>query len=157
MSRISKKYFDTNKRQNEWFITDLNTAINAIKAVKNNKTALNNNEITRKNNPIIFRPEQLEAIKTTISRFKVSNKVLWNAKMRFGKTLTALQVAKEMKFKRTIIITHRPVVSDGWYEDFYKIFYDSKNYYFLRALNNADHKDIKNGYTLDDNRILKII
>ena len=94
---------------------------NAIKAVKNNKTALNNNEITRLNNPIIFRPEQLEAIKKTISRFKVSNKVLWNAKMRFGKTLTALQVAKEMNFKKTIIITHRPVVSEGWYEDFYKI------------------------------------
>lgn len=51
--------------------------------------------------------------------------MLWNAKMRFGKTLSALQVAKQMGFKKTIIFTHRPVVSDGWYEDFQKIFYDT--------------------------------
>lgn len=48
--------------------------------------------------------------------------MLLNAKMRFGKTLTTLQVIKEMKFNRSIIITHRPVVSDSWEEDFYKIF-----------------------------------
>lgn len=42
--------------------------------------------------------------------------------MRFGKTLTALQVAKEANFKKSIIITHRPVVSDGWFDDFDKIF-----------------------------------
>ena len=50
--------------------------------------------------------------------------------MRFGKTLTALEVAKQMGFKRTIIITHRPVVSDGWFEDFNKIFYDKTDYFF---------------------------
>ena len=129
-SGIKSKYFDTNRKQNEWFIVDLNTAILAIKAVKNNKNSLNSNQITTNQNPIIFRPEQAEAIKKTISRFKNNNKMLWNAKMRFGKTLTALQVAKEMKFKRTIIITHRPVVSEGWYEDFNKIFYDKPDYYF---------------------------
>ena len=29
-----------------------------------------------------------------------------------------------MKFKKTIILTHRPVVNEGWYEDFTKIFYN---------------------------------
>lgn len=43
---------------------------------------------------------------------------LWNAKMRFGKTLCALQLAREMDVKRTLIVTHRPVVSDSWKEDF---------------------------------------
>lgn len=56
--------------------------------------------------------------------------MLWNAKMRFGKTLTALEVAKQMGFKRTIIITHRPVVSEGWFDDFNKIFYDRPDYFF---------------------------
>lgn len=129
-SGIKVKYFDTNKKQNEWFVTDLQTAINAIKAVKEDKTALGISQISQNRNPIIFRPEQNEAIKKTISRFKTSNRMLWNAKMRFGKTLTALQVAKEMGFKRTIIITHRPVVSEGWYEDFTKIFYDKPDYFF---------------------------
>ena len=141
-SGIKSKYFDTHKKQNEWFITDLSTVINAIKAVKEGKTALNNSQITTSNNPIIFRPEQSEAIKKTINRFKVSTKMLWNAKMRFGKTLTALQVAKEMGFEKTIIITHRPVVSDGWFEDFNKIFYDKSDYYFGSKMKGKTIKDL---------------
>ena len=49
---------------------------------------------------------------------------LWNAKMRFGKTLCALQLACEMNVKRTIIVTHRPVVSDSWGTDFLKVVTD---------------------------------
>ena len=56
--------------------------------------------------------------------------MLWNAKMRFGKTLTALEVAKRSSFFRTIIITHRPAVEDGWFDDFNKIFYDKPDYVF---------------------------
>ena len=48
--------------------------------------------------------------------------MLWNAKMRFGKTLSALQVVANCRFRRTIILTHRPVVDKGWYDDFEKIF-----------------------------------
>lgn len=54
--------------------------------------------------------------------------MLWNAKMRFGKTLSALQVVKDMDFSRTLILTHRPVVDSGWFEDFGKIFYDSPQF-----------------------------
>ena len=72
---------------------------------------------------IEFRPEQKEAIDKTIHKFQSGGKnMLWNAKMRFGKTLSALQVVKEMQFHRTLILTHRPVVDEGWFEDFHKIF-----------------------------------
>ena len=113
-----------NKRGREWFKIDLNTAKNAIEAVKEGKKALNNIGNTKDGfTEIIFRPEQKKAIDETLKSIKSKKtKKLWNAKMRFGKTLTALQVAKEANFKRTIIITHRPVVSDGWFDDFYKIF-----------------------------------
>lgn len=127
-SGIKIKNFDTIKKQNEWFITDLATAIKAIKCVKEEKSSLQLSDITKKESPIIFRPEQKEAIKKTENIFKKSNTMLWNAKMRFGKTLSALQVVKDMKFKKTIIITHRPVVKDGWHEDFKKIFYDNSSY-----------------------------
>lgn len=129
-SGIKRKFFDTQKKQNEWFITDLETAKKAIQAVKNGKSALDSSAITKDNDPIIFRPEQEQAIKETLKRFKTGTKMLWNAKMRFGKTLCALQVAKDEGFKSTIILTHRPVVSDGWYEDFGKIFYDKPKYEF---------------------------
>lgn len=129
-SNIRIKYFDTNKKQNEWFILDLETAKKAIKCVKEEKKSLTGEDISYTRNPIVFRPEQKEAIKKTVKRFKDSHRMLWNAKMRFGKTLSALQVVKEMEFKSTIIITHRPVVSEGWYDDFKKIFFDKPEYQF---------------------------
>lgn len=48
-------------------------------------------------------------------------KYLWDAKMRFGKTICALQLMREMDVKRTLIITHRPVVGDGWDEAFKQV------------------------------------
>ncbi len=127
-SGIKKKIFDTENKANEWFITDLETVKNAIKAVKEGRNSIGQNEITTDKSPIVFRPEQQEAIEKTIKQFKKSNKMLWFAKMRFGKTLSALQVVKDMDFTRTIILTHRPVVDKGWFEDFGKIFYDAPQY-----------------------------
>lgn len=124
-SNIKKHIFDTQNKANEWYQTNLETVKNAISAVKANRQSLLSNEITTTHDPIIFRPEQLKAIHDTKAQFRKGDRMLWNAKMRFGKTLTALQVAKEMGYKKTIILTHRPVVSDGWYEDFGKIFYDT--------------------------------
>lgn len=113
----------------EWFKVSLETAIKAINAVKNNKSNLSNVSIDVYA-PVIFRPEQEEAINKTISVFKNENKMLWNAKMRFGKTLTALEVINRLKFKKSIIITHRPVVDSGWYDDFNKIFHGRDNYIY---------------------------
>lgn len=48
-------------------------------------------------------------------------KYLWNAKMRFGKTLCAMQLMRELDVKRTLIITHRPVVGDSWLEAFKQV------------------------------------
>ena len=128
-SGIKRHSFNIENEGVEWFKTDLSTAVNAIKGVKEGKSSLNSTDISSDLSPIVFRPEQAKAIKETIAQFKKGDRMLWNAKMRFGKTLSALQVAKEMGFKKTLIFTHRPVVSDGWYEDFTKIFY-STNYVF---------------------------
>jgi hypothetical protein len=127
-SGIQRKIFDTKNKANEWFVTDLETIKKAIKAVKENKDSLHASEISDSQNPIEFRPEQREAIGKTIKQFKKSNEMLWFAKMRFGKTLSALQVIKEHEYKRTLILTHRPVVDKGWFEDFRKIFYDNPKY-----------------------------
>lgn len=109
----------TKGKSTEWFETDLATVINAIDSVKNGNSGL----ILNDSHPNIkFRPEQENAIKQTIEIFKTKNDMLWNAKMRFGKTLSALEVIKRQKYKRTLILTHRPIVNDGWFKDFDKIF-----------------------------------
>lgn len=125
----------------EWFKIDLKTAIAAIDAVKQGKKFLEG--VTKENlrEEIIFRPEQDEAIKKTVKYFQDSDKFLWNAKMRFGKTICALEVAKRMNFAKTIIITHRPVVNAGWFEDFNKVF-GGTDFIF------GSYKD--KGYSLED-------
>lgn len=124
-SGIKKKLFDTENKANEWFITDLETVKRAITAVKKGRESLSSVEVSHDKTPIVFRPEQREAIEKTKKQFKKGNQMLWNAKMRFGKTLSALQVVKDMNLHRTLILTHRPVVDSGWFEDFNKIFYDT--------------------------------
>lgn len=128
-SGIKRKVFDKVNGANEWFCCDLETAKRAIAAVKEGRKALKGSEVTVGQSPIQFRPEQREAIDKTLRQFKKGNQMLWNAKMRFGKTLSALQVVKERgDFRRVLILTHRPVVDAGWFEDFGKIFYDNDEY-----------------------------
>ena len=129
-SGIRKKDFGMKNQGTEWFVTDLQTVKNAIAAVKAGRKSLKSKEITDEQMPIVFRPEQNEAIDRTLKRFKRGNQMLWNAKMRFGKTLCALQVVLEMEAQRTLILTHRPVVDEGWFEDFQKIFFDQPDYHY---------------------------
>lgn len=130
-SGLKRKDFNLGEgKASEWFIVDLNTAIAAIKAVKANKEALDGSQITSGQTPIILRNEQRAAIEQTKTRFSEGDQMLWNAKMRFGKTLTALQLFKELsqaepkQYRRMLILTHRPVVNDGWFDDFHKIFFE---------------------------------
>ena len=127
-SGIKKKEFADVKGADEWYCCDLETIKKAIQAIKKGETSLKPSDITHGRTPIVFRPEQSEAIKKTRKRFLKGNHMLWNAKMRFGKTLSALQVVKEEEYTRTLILTHRPVVDEGWFEDFGKIFYDRNDY-----------------------------
>ena len=110
----------------EWFKVDVATIKAAIQAVKEGKQSIQGNEqpIAEQRKKIEFRPEQIEAIQRTLKVFRKkpdTREMLWDAKMRFGKTLTALQVVREMAFKRTLIITPGPVVDDGWCKAFEKI------------------------------------
>lgn len=123
-SGIRQKDFDIDGKASEWFCCDLETAKKAIDAAKGGKPCLEGYQISTTRTPVSFRPEQKQAIDQTKRVLKKGSKMLWNAKMRMGKTLTSLEVVKQMAFRRTIIVTHRPVVDDGWFEDFGKIFFE---------------------------------
>ncbi len=135
-SGINKHDFGNDKNPQEWYEVDLETAKNAINAVKDCRFSLTRAEVNSMHKDIQFRPEQIDAINKTIKRFKISNRMLWNAKMRFGKTLSALEVIRKMSLysefnlTKAIILTHRPVVDEGWFEDFKKIFYSSSDFLY---------------------------
>ena len=72
-----------------------------------------------------MRDEQADAVEKTYGYFKSiwrENKkavprFLWNAKMRFGKTFTAYQLAKKLGAKRVLVLTFKPAVEDAWQTD----------------------------------------
>lgn len=72
-----------------------------------------------------MRPEQAEAVQRTAAYFQQyeaeadgrAAHFLWNAKMRFGKTFTAYQLAKRMSWKRLLVLTYKPAVESAWRED----------------------------------------
>lgn len=127
-SGIKRKRFGTAARANEWFCTDLQTVQQAIAAAKAGRSSLSAEQVSTKKSPIIFRPEQRAAIDRARKHLKRHASFLWNAKMRFGKTLSALQLVKESGYQHTLILTHRPVVNSGWYKDFTNIFADAPQY-----------------------------
>lgn len=74
-----------------------------------------------------MRPEQKRAVEKTSAYFNAFRKdpsnrgliphFLWNAKMRFGKTFTAYQLALRMGWKKLLILTFKPAVKTAWEED----------------------------------------
>ena len=132
----------------EWFATNIETAKAAIKALKEGKSSLSSADIA-KNTPhemIEFREEQIDAVNKTLRTFKKDDEMLWYAKMRFGKTLTALEVIRRNQYRRVIIVTHRPVVDDGWSDDFKKVFFPGNSehdYYYERKTKDS-------AYTFDE-------
>src|SRR5256885_1038361 len=72
-----------------------------------------------------MRREQAEAVNKTHDYFHsrwaedmhAVPRFLWNAKMRFGKTFTAYQLAKKMGAKRVLVVTFKPAVEDAWQTD----------------------------------------
>lgn len=132
----------------EWFATNLDMVKAAIKCVKEGKSSISSGALVKETPyiPIDFREEQKDAVEKTLKAFKKDNEMLWYAKMRFGKTLTALEVIRRSQYRRVIIVTHRPVVDDGWSEDFKKIFYpghSEHDYHYER-------KSKDSAYTFDE-------
>lgn len=148
------------KKLDLWIPVKLSQVKEAISAAKcGRKTIEGKPQPGRK--PIDFRPEQKDAIEEAIAKFstKTGKKFLWNAKMRFGKTLSALEVARRLGekdpkkpnrplVKTVLIVTHRPVVDKGWRDDFNKIFFDQLDTYSYGSRNLDDHGSVGDFYSL---------
>lgn len=106
--------------EGEWFACGLNDLRRAIHEIKTGMRSEENRVLT-----FPMRPEQTEAVSKTIQYFKSAKKedkdktphFLWNAKMRFGKTFTSYQLAKQMAWKKVLVLTFKPAVEDAWKDD----------------------------------------
>ena len=126
----------------EWFECTVENVSAAIIALKSG-------EINEENRSLDFsmRPEQKAAVEKTIHYFKqylkedleAAPQFLWNAKMRFGKTFTTYQLAKEMGWSKVLVLTFKPAVQNAWKEDL-MMHVDFEGWQFIS----------KNGNTYDD-------
>ncbi len=72
-----------------------------------------------------MRREQADAVAKTVEYYRsiwaedknAVPRFLWNAKMRFGKTFTAYQLAKKLDARRVLVLTFKPAVEDAWQTD----------------------------------------
>lgn len=121
------------KARGEWFeVTEaeLNRVVDAVRLGKHVSLAHDCYEM---------RPEQRQAVGQTLARWSSlpdgspPKRFLWNAKMRFGKCFSALQLALSMKAQRILILTYMPSVETSWQDemqghvDFMHMRYAGKN------------------------------
>ena len=83
-----------------------------------------------------LRKEQQEAVEKTMAYFdrcgdEGEARFLWNAKPRFGKTLTAYDLIRRMKARNVLIVTNRPSIANSWYDDFEKYLDGQTGYRFV--------------------------
>ncbi|MFZ2655252.1 MAG: GIY-YIG nuclease family protein [Victivallales bacterium] len=104
----------------EWFCCKAEQVKAAVIAVRTGQLNEENRSLDFK-----MRPEQEAAVEKTIVYFKSSRRenkskpphFLWNAKMRFGKTFAAYQLAKKMGWRKVMVLTFKPAVQNAWNDD----------------------------------------
>ena len=107
--------------------TELEWVQCAVRDVKTVLTELRTGQQSTGTHHQIFtmRREQAQAVDKTFDYFQsilsenqhAVPRFLWNAKMRFGKTFTAYQLAKKLGAKRVLVLTFKPAVEDAWQTD----------------------------------------
>jgi len=82
----------------------------------------NNRSQTKETLNYQLRAEQLAAIEQTLQYAKNNpqGEFLWNAKPRFGKTLTTYDFAGQFDAHKVLIVTNRPAIANSWFDDFEK-------------------------------------
>lgn len=80
-----------------------------------------------------LRPEQVAAVHQTLdyAHNHPNSEFLWNAKPRFGKTLTTYDLARKLDAKTVLVVTNRPAVANSWFDDFEKFIAWQTNYAFI--------------------------
>ena len=124
------------KRGGEWFECTAEQVRAAIIAVRTGQLNEENRSLDFK-----MRPEQEAAVEKTAAYFASWRKdesnggrpphFLWNAKMRFGKTFAAYQLAKKMDWRKVLVLTFKPAVQSAWEEDL-KCHMDFEGWQFIK-------------------------
>ena len=95
-----------------------------------------------------LRKEQEAAIEETINYINThtDKNCLWNAKPRFGKTLSVYDFCYRINAKKVLIVTGRPAVANSWYDDYVKFFGRESGYFFVSNTDELKNKELVMSY-----------
>ena len=138
----------------EWFRCGREEVLAAIVAVRNRQDYQ-----AARTRDFAMRPKQEAAVRLTADYFRrkaqeepeTKPRFLWNAKMRFGKTFAAYELAKEMGFQRILILTFKPAVVSAWEEDC-RTHVDFAGWQFIRRQDDPAAPDLEAQYLATDGR-----
>lgn len=119
----------------EWFHVDGPTSRHMFHDFRENRGLVSKEGVI----PYSLRAEQQKAVEQTVDFFnhhyQLGNnshgEMLWNAKPRFGKTLTVYDFAKTIGAKNVLIVTNRPAIANSWYSDYEKFLGLESGYRFV--------------------------
>lgn len=137
-----------NEAGTEWFEIEPNRAKTHLYEFRENHGVIADTPGTV---PYQLRREQAEAVAKTLdyARLHESGEFLWNAKPRFGKTLTTYDFCKKIGALKVLIVTNRPAIANSWYEDYVKFIGTDAGYHFIsnvEALRDKAHVKSRKDY-----------
>jgi len=123
-----------NNRKNEWFHIDGTESQKRFFEFRSNRGIVKSEDTVI---PYTLRNEQAMAVLQTEEYFKSGKgkEYLWNAKPRFGKTLSVYELCKKLEAENILIVTNRPSIANSWYSDYVKFLGTQSGYQFV---SNAD-------------------
>lgn len=133
---------------NEWFEIQPSDAKNHFRDFRENHGILDTPAaITYQ-----LRNEQLRAVEKTFDYAKLheGGEFLWNAKPRFGKTLTSYDLMKRLGAQKVLIVTNRPAIANSWYDDYVKFIGTEGGYSFVSTVDAIANKPYC--YTREEHR-----
>lgn len=83
-----------------------------------------------------LRDEQERASEKTVdyAHLHERGEFLWNAKPRFGKTLTSYDFCKRIGAQKILIVTNRPAIANSWYDDYVKFVGSESGLAFISSI-----------------------
>ncbi len=119
-----------NNRENEWFHIDGSESQKRFFEFRSNRGIVKSEDTVI---PYTLRNEQAMAVQQTEEYFKSGKgkEYLWNAKPRFGKTLSVYELCKKLKAENILIVTNRPAIANSWYSDYVKFLGTQSGYQFV--------------------------
>ena len=144
-----KKLGIVRKEGTEWFLIDPNAARGKFVDFTQNHGVVSEKDADAVI-PYKLRDEQAEAVQKTIDYFtgREHAEFLWNAKPRFGKTLSAYDLCMKLGAKNILIVTNRPAIANSWYQDYETFFGPQSGYLFVSSVGGI--KDRKFVYSREE-------